>query len=308
MQPRWNGDWLDRMYNARAAVPQHPWHLGRWALASQDAREAHPCELDVAYGDDASERLDVFPADRPGGPAVVFIHGGYWRALDKADHSFLAVPLRNAGACVFVPNYALCPAVTIPDIVLQMVRALAWVHRHGARWGADARRLVVIGHSAGAHLAAMMLACRWTAWDATLPAQLVRGALGISGLYDLEPLMHAPFIRDTLRLTPDDVARASPAWLPPPRHGRMLAVVGAEESAEFQRQTTTLRRVWGERRVPVCETLPDCNHFSVLEQLSLPGTRLHQLALALTFGARVPRGQPAVGAPRVTSTGAHRRC
>ncbi|MCX7692680.1 MAG: alpha/beta hydrolase [Tepidimonas taiwanensis] len=283
---RWRPEWLNRMYDARAAVPQHPLHLARWAEASEDARLAHPCVLDVPYGEHPSERLDVFAADQPGAPVVVFIHGGYWRALDKADHSFLAVPFRNAGACVFLPNYALCPAVTIPDIVLQLVRALAWIPRHAAEFGGDGRRLTVVGHSAGGHLAAMMLACRWRQWDRTLPATLVRGAMAISGLFDLEPLRHAPFIRDTLRLTPEDVARASPAWLPAPPRGRLFAVVGGDESPEFRRQTELLRAVWGARAVPVCETIPGCHHFSVLEELSLPGTRVHQLAMGLVFGPR----------------------
>lgn len=277
-------EWLDRMYNNRALVPEHPMHFMRWAEASADAREAHPCVLDVPYGTGPQEMLDVFPAPAPGGPVVVFIHGGYWRSLDKADHSYLAVPFRNQGACVFVPNYALCPAVTIPDIVMQMVHALDWVHAHAAEYGGDPSRLYLVGHSAGGHLATQLMLCRWREVRRSLPPDLVKGVLSISGLYDLEPVMHVPFLQPSLRLTPEQVSRVSPARLPAPDHGVLYTVVGADESPEFLRHNGLMRKAWGARRVPVVERIPGRNHFSVLEDLSLPGTRLHALAMQLVFG------------------------
>jgi pimeloyl-ACP methyl ester carboxylesterase len=168
--------WLDSMYNNRMLVPAFAQHMAQWQADSAQARLSLPCELDVAYGVEPGETLDFFPAKRRGSPVVVFIHGGYWRALDKADHSFVAPALHAAGAAVVVPNYALCPAVTIPQITLQMVRALAWTWRHAERLNADPSRITVIGHSAGGHLAAMMMACHWPAFDADLPAQLVKNA------------------------------------------------------------------------------------------------------------------------------------
>jgi carboxylesterase type B len=113
---------------------------------------------------------------------LVFLHGGYWRALDKSDHSFVAPSLTQQGITVVVPNYALCPAVTIPEIVMQMVKALAWVWRHIDSWGGDASRIHVAGHSAGGHLAAMMLACDWRAYAPDLPPDLVKSVLSVSGL------------------------------------------------------------------------------------------------------------------------------
>jgi arylformamidase len=276
--------WLDRMYNNRALVPAHATHFARWAEASQDAREAHACETDLAYGEGPMETLDVFPASRPDSPVVVFIHGGYWRSLDKSDHSFIAPAFKNPGACVFIPNYALCPAVTIPQITLQMVHALAWIWRHARRYGGDPARIHVVGHSAGGHLAAMLLNCRWAEVGADLPPDLVKGALSISGLYDLEPIMHVPFLQDSLRLNPEQVALASPALLPAPRHGVLYTVAGGEESAEFIRHNKLIRQAWGKQVVPVCETIPGRNHFSVLEDLTAPWEHLHQLAIRLTFG------------------------
>jgi len=276
-----DGAWLDRMYNTRAMVPEHPEHFRRWTADSAEVMRSHPRELDVRYGGGPNEHLDIFPAAKPDAPVLVFIHGGYWRALDKRDHSFVAPALTREGICVVFPNYALCPAVTIPQIVMQLVHALAWTWRHIARHGGDPSRITVAGHSAGGHLAAMMLACVWPVYGAGLPAHMVKGALSISGLHDLEPIMHTPFLQPSLKLTAQQVRQASPALLPPPAQGRLIAVAGGDESEEFHRQARAMREAWGESRVPVCEILPGLNHFTVLEALAQPGHRLNQLALEL---------------------------
>jgi arylformamidase len=288
--------WLDRMYNNRALVPDHGEYFARWADSSQAVRKRVPCQLDIPYGNHAGEMLDVFPAgDFPthggatgqaGAPVLVFIHGGYWRSLDKADHSFVAPPFTQAGACVVVPNYALCPAVTIPRITLQMVAALAWTWRHIARYGGDPSRITVIGHSAGGHLAAMLMACDWQAYARDLPADLLKNALSISGLYDLEPMRHTPFLKDSLKLTPEQVRKASPALLPAPGRGTLYSVAGADESAEFLRQNVLIQQAWGAGVVPVCESHLGRNHFSILEALTEPSHRLHLLALQLLAGSR----------------------
>ena len=273
--------WYDGMYNNRALVPDHADYLARWARQSQEAREALRCELDLPYGAQPGETLDVFPAEQGGGPVLVFIHGGYWRALDKRDHSFVAPAFTRHNTCVVVPNYTLAPAVTIPQITLQMARAVAWTWRNARRFGGDPRRIVVAGHSAGGHLAAMLLACVWPQLDAALPRDTVRSALSISGLHDLDPIMRTPFLQSTLQLTPEQVAQASPARLPAPRAGTLYSVVGGEESPEFHRQNRLVQEAWGANRVPVCEVLPGLHHFSVLDALVEPSHRLQQLALDL---------------------------
>lgn len=282
MQP--HGAWLDRMYNNRALVPEHAEHFAAWARDSAAVRQQHPCHLDLPYGDGPNETLDIFPAEQGAtsalAPVLVFVHGGWWRSLDKADHSFIAPAFTRTGACVVLPNYALCPAVTVPDIVLQMVRALAWTWRHVARYGGDPARITVVGHSAGGHLAALLLACDWPVHAPDLPRRVVNNALSISGLYDLDVVRRIPFLKADLRLTAAQVKKASPAWLPPPARGRLATVVGAEESSEFIRHNGLMRAAWGKRRVPVCEALPGLNHFSVVEALAQPGHRLHALALS----------------------------
>jgi arylformamidase len=271
----------DRMYNNRLLVPEHPRHLQHWAQASARAREELPCELDIVYGKEPGETLDVFPAATSDAPVLVFMHGGYWRALDKSDHSFIAPAFTRAGVSVVVPNYALCPAVTVPQITLQTVHAVAWTWRHIARLGGDPRRITVAGHSAGGQLAAMMLACLWPSFDRELPPGLARSALAISALHDLEPIRHTPFLQPDLRLTPQQVAQVSPARLPEPDRGVLYSVCGGDESDEFLRQNRLIREAWGAKRVPVCEALPGLNHFSVLQALVDTEHRLHQLALEL---------------------------
>ena len=281
-----NSVWFDAQYNNRARVPDAARLLAGWARASALARSRMACALDVAYGSEPGATLDVFAATGSsaqggaGAPVLVFIHGGYWRALDKADHSFIAPAFVQAGAMVVVPNYALCPAVSIGQIAQQCTRALDWAWRHAARYGGDPARMHVIGHSAGGHLAAMLLCCDWPTVHAGLPPRFLAGAMSISGLFDLAPLRRTPFLQADLRLTAAAVRRLSPAHFPPPA-GPLLALVGAHESDEFLRQNRLIRARWGAQSVPVCETLPDHNHFTVLQDLVDPAGRAHQHALRL---------------------------
>jgi len=278
--PRLDPAWLDLQYNNRARVPEHPQILERWAIASEYARAHGSRRIDVAYGSTPAQTLDVFPTPRANAPVLVFIHGGWWRTLDKSDQSFVAPAFNQAGALVVIPNYALCPAVTIETIALQLTRALIWTYRNAALYGGDPQRIVVAGHSAGGHLAAMLLSCDWRAIDPRLPARLVRGALSISGLFDLEPIRHTPFLKGDLRLTPASVQRLSPVRFPRPS-GPLYATVGALESEEFLRQNQSIRDAWGAKSVPVCETVAGTNHFDVLRALADPQSPLHVRALQL---------------------------
>ncbi|WP_252374421.1 alpha/beta hydrolase [Hydrogenophaga sp. 2FB] len=282
--------WLEREYNNRARVPEHPAYFERWARDSAQARESGRSLINLSYGHGAGETLDVFPARRkpgaPPAPVLVFIHGGWWRSLDKSDHSFIAPAFGQHGACVVMPNYALCPAVTIPDITLQMVKALAWVYRHIAAHGGDPDRITVVGHSAGGHLATMMLACDWTLVGDDLPESLVKNALSMSGLFDLEPIMHTPSLQASLHLTPEQVRKASPALLPAPPlrergRGELVTVAGAEESSEFLRHNRLIQQAWGETVVPVCQALKGLNHFSIVDALADSKHRLHKMVRSL---------------------------
>jgi arylformamidase len=282
MRPQQDPNWLELQYNNRARVPNHAAVMGHWAEASALARAGAPAaQLEVSYGSGSGETLDIFPAAQAGAPILVFIHGGYWRMLDKSDQSFVAPAFNAQGAAVVVPNYALCPTVSVEHIVLQMAAAVAWVWRHAVEFGGDPGRIALAGHSAGGHLATMLLTCRWRELADDLPAQPLAGALSISGLYDLEPLRQTPSLQADLRLTPQAVARLSPAFFPRPKGAPLYAAVGLEESDEFLRHNRLIRDVWGPTAVPVCETVPGANHFTVLNGLVDPAARLHELALRL---------------------------
>jgi arylformamidase len=259
--------WLDSEYDQRARHPEHVEIGARWQTASALVQRLESWRSDVRYGPGDDETLDIYPTPHADAPVLVFIHGGYWRGSDKSLHGFLAPSFTVDGALVVVPNYALCPTVSIEHIALQLTRCLAWVHRHAALYGGDPSRIVVAGHSAGGHLASMMLGCRWKDVDPALPAQLVSGALAISGLFDLQ-------------LTAASVKRLSPAFFPRPRRP-LLTAVGGDETSEFKRQAALIRDQWGPTSVPVCETIPNTNHFTILHNLADPNGRLHRHALAL---------------------------
>jgi arylformamidase len=277
--------WLDAQYDNRARVPDHSQHFAQWRAESAAARERLSCRIDLRYGDTPAETLDLFPTPCRNAPVLLFIHGGYWRSLDKADHSFVAPAFVQEGVMVVVPNYALCPAVSVETIVLQMARAVAWTAGHAAPYGGDPARIVVAGHSAGGQLAALLLCCDWRAFG--LDTSPVCGALSISGLHDMAPLQRVSFLQPDLRLDAAQAARLSPAGFAPPR-APLHAFVGGDESEEYHRQLYSIRDAWGQDVVPVCHPVPGRNHFSVLRELCTPGSPVYRSALELL---RMPQGQ-----------------
>lgn len=271
---------LNDQYNARAAIPDHPQIFARWRAASRVVRNDLRYEADYFFGPSPAESLDLFPAAKRNAPLLVFIHGGYWRSLDKQDFSFLAPAFVDAGVAVAMPNYGLAPATTIEDMVRQMLRALAWLYRTAPQLGIDARRMVVAGHSAGAHLAAMMLAADWARWAPDLPPDLLRGAICISGLYDLQPLVRASFLQEDLKLTDEAAQLLSPIRYRPKLATPLVTAVGSGESAEFKRQSRLIREAW-----PHCFRhdllLPGRHHLASVEALGDPAHPLFHATLRL---------------------------
>ena len=205
---------LERQFNPRVAVPNHGEQIAARSEASARVRERLKAELDLRYGPGPKETLDIFPAAVDSAPVQLYVHGGYWRANDKSDVSFMAEPLVAAGATVVLINHDLCPDVGVGDIVEQVRRAIAWTYRHKAEHGGDPDQIYISGNSAGAHLCAMALAHDWEAKG--LPADLIKGATLITGVYDLEPVLHISVNQD-VRLDPEAARRLSPMFLPPRR-------------------------------------------------------------------------------------------
>jgi arylformamidase len=274
-------EFCEREYNARASIPEHPQIFARWAEQSAAVRRLHACVIDLNYGESAGERLDLFPASRDGAPLLVYIHGGYWRSLDKSDFAWIAPPFVNHGVSVALLNYGLAPKTPMEEIVRQMLRAHAWLYRNGDRLGYDPGRIYLAGHSAGAHLAAMMMAALWPVYGADLPIDLVKGALAVSGIYDLEPLLHAPFIQADLKLTAKRARLLSPVHMPPATERPLYTAVGALESGEFRRQTGLIAKAWRRNLVRDIH-MPGFHHLNVIEELANPASPLFDAALEMT--------------------------
>src|SRR5262245_12955792 len=168
---------LDAAYNNGAAVKNVDAIRADWDARSAAVRKNARGHLDLRYGDAARQRLDLFLADRPHAPTLLFIHGGYWQANDKERFSFVAAGPLARGINVAVVEYTLAPEARMDAIVGEIRRSVAWLSEHLRDHGADPARILVSGHSAGGHLTAAMM---------NLPA--VKGGLAISGLYDLEPI------------------------------------------------------------------------------------------------------------------------
>jgi arylformamidase len=270
----------DALYNPRLSVPNFAEIFKGWTERSAEARSRAPAYLDVPYGTHDTEKLDLFMSDGPSRGLLMFIHGGYWRALDKKDHSFIAPGFTQAGVTVAIVNYALCPAVTVEDIVRQMLQATAWLYRNGGNFGAPFGKVHVAGHSAGGHLTAMMLAALWPKFAADLPKKVVQGGFSISGVYDVAPLMHVPIVNDDVRFTPESAKRVSPAFMPPATDAPLYTAVGGEEQRGFHDQNALIAKNW--KKVHAADVAcPGENHFSILDRLAAPGSTLNTAVLRM---------------------------
>ena len=269
---------LSHEYNNRVLVPEHPQYLTRWAEASARARATMASHLDQRYGESPGETIDIFPARKGDGSCMMFIHGGYWRSLDKSDFSFLAPAWVDGGVSLALINYDLCPNVTIEEIVRQMLRASRWLYLNAEQYGMDEDRLYICGHSAGGHLAAMMMAAIWPVFDARLPKDLWKGALAVSGLYDLRPLLQVDWLNTDLKLDEASAQRLSPALLPAATRAPVMTSVGGDESSEFKRQNALLGERWRSAFAGDI-AMPGRHHFSIVDGLA-------EQSSALFAGAR----------------------
>lgn len=267
---------LEAEYNNRARVPDSAAIIGNWARDAEAFRASWSrSTLNIPYGEGARERFDLFEAEAPG-PVAMFIHGGYWQALDKSFGSHWARGLVLRGVSVAVPSYDLCPAVPLRRIVEQMRAACIALHRR------TGRRLLVAGHSAGGQLAAMLMATEWQGIDPALPARLVGAILPVSGVFELEPLIGTSIGRG-LGLTPEEARALSPRFLRP-APGELHAVVGGAESSEFIRQTHAFAAAWRGS----AEEIPGANHFTVLEPFPDPDHAL--VSFAADMAGRLAQG------------------
>jgi arylformamidase len=259
-------------YNNRARVPEHADIFARWSRDAEffraEALKGGRAELGLSYGDTARQSLDLFfPRAGETAPIALFIHGGWWRSLDPSMFSHMARGLNDHGVTVAVAGYDLCPNVTIGDIVTQIRRACI------SLWERFGQRMLAVGHSAGGHLTAAMVATDWRAEFPKAPADLVPAGYAISGVFDLLPLLHISANED-FRLD-DAGARALSPALWPVASGRVLdAVVGALESNEFKRQSQVIASSWQSTARTRYEEISGTNHFTVLDPLDDPSSAM----------------------------------
>ena len=262
---------LEAEYNNRAMVPEHPAIFERWRRDSLHFRETTPCTLDLAYGPELRHKLDLFHATNPRG-TVVFVHGGYWRTLDKSDFSFLAKSFVDAGLSVAAINYRLCPSVPISDVVEDCRRALTWIIANGGAHNLPIERIALTGHSAGGHLVAMLYATDWQ--QRQCDTSCIIGGMALGGVYDLEPLIQCSMNAD-LKLNHHTARAASPIKLVPTLTVPLHLAVGAAESRAFRTQSHRLAAAWPS----VCEApeeMENANHFTVVDCFAQPA---HQTCL-----------------------------
>jgi arylformamidase len=267
-------------YNNRIRIPEYLEFVERWRTVSAAWRDAAGGELDLPYGPGERQRYDLFPAGGPGAPAplVVHIHGGYWPLGRRQDTAFVSRAFNAAGIDVAIPSYSLCPSVSVLQIIDELRACVA------ALWQRTRKRPIAIGHSAGGHLTAALLATDWRAVPG-VPADLVRAGCAISGVFELAPLIPTTMNR-ALQLDDAAAAAASPALWPPPPPGRTLvAAVGAEETPEFHRQSRALVEAWARAGVATeYLPVPGVHHFSVVDELTRPDSVLFRRIVALARG------------------------
>ena len=266
-------DEIDRQYDAAATVPDLGVYIQRYTEVSARARQRFAGKLDLQYGPTRAEVLDVYPAETVDAPIHLFIHGGYWRRLSKNESCFMVETFVPAGATVVAVNYALAPKVSIDEIVRQNRAAIAWIYRHARDLGADPERIYISGHSAGGHLVGMMLSTDWEG-EYGLPANLIKGACTISGVFDLEPLRFTR-INAWAQLDVGAVLRNSPIHHLPEVGCPLIVSYGGLETKEFRRQSDEYAAKWSTHGFP-CRTvdMPDFNHFTVVEELNNPESPL----------------------------------
>jgi arylformamidase len=261
----YNQEQLDNQYNTRLQVPDYADYFERWERLSRQTEKEHTIFKNIFYGTHPEECVDIFPAEKKLAKTMVFLHGGYWHLLDKSLFHFLAPAfLKNNITTVFI-NYPLVPAASIDMIVSSCHKAMRWVRSNIMRFNGDPSQLYIMGHSAGGHLASMLLADDLT---------FLKGVILLSGLFRLEPIMLS-YLNDVLRMDMEIAERNSPVFLKPTNSCPLLLVTGTDETDEFKDQTMEMYNNWKNEHnhIDVLK-IPGKNHYSILDAVVETGSSL----------------------------------
>ena len=266
---------LDAAYNNTAAVGQEKRnrYVADWTARSKALADKVKARRDLRYGEAPRNRIDFYPGGKPGAPTFVFIHGGYWQMSDKENYGCVGAGPLAHGLNVALIEYTLAPAIKMDGIVAEVKRAVGWIVSHLGEFGASRDGIYVGGHSAGGHL---------TASVAAEPG--VKGALPISGLFDLEPI-RLSYLNDAVRMDEAEARRNSPLLHLPDKASPAVVSVGEDELPELRRQSADYYAAWTRkglkgRYLP----LKGHEHFSILEELASPDGKLTAAVLDLIAG------------------------
>jgi arylformamidase len=282
---------VDKAYAPSRSLPEGVFqaNMDLYRDRSLEVYRTQAHERHVIYDAASGQRLDIVPAPGPGlKPAFVFIHGGYWRMLSKNESVYMAPALNARGITLVAPDYSLAPATSLEEIVRQVRAAIAWLWHHGAEHGIDPERIFVGGHSAGGHLTGAVVAGGWRE-AMGLPENVIKGAMPVSGLFDLEPITHS-FVNEWMGLDAARAASLSPVFHLPPTPCRMVVAWGGEETRGFHDQARLWLDAWREKRYPATELkVPARHHFDIVLDWCDPESAMTQALVAMVFDARVVR-------------------
>ena len=276
---------VDTAYSPSRSLPEgvFPAHMDLYRDRSLEVYRTRPHVRDLIYDAASGQGLDIVPAPGPGlKPAFVFIHGGYWRMLSKNESVYPAPALNARGITLVAPDYSLAPATSLEEIVRQVRAAIAWLYRHGAEHGIDPERIFVGGHSAGGHLTGAVVADGWRT-AAGLPENVIKGAMPVSGLFDLEPITRS-FVNEWMGLDRARSDALSPLFHLPPAPCRMVVAWGGDETRGFHDQARLWLDAWRLKGYPATELLvPQRHHFDIVLDWCDPESALTRALAAMIF-------------------------
>lgn len=256
----YNQEQLNNQYNNRLHVPDYADYFERWEKLSRQTEKEHTVFKNIFYGNHPEECVDIFSAVNVSSKTMVFIHGGYWHLLDKTLFHFLAETFLKYNVTTVLLNYPLAPSATMDAIVSSCRNAIRWLHDNLSRFNEDASQMYIMGHSAGAHLASMLLV------DDV--GNFLKGVVSLSGLFRLEPVMLSN-INEILKMDKEMAMRNSPVYLNPVNHCPLLLVTGADETDEFKDQSAEMYNNWKIKHTCIeLLQIPGKNHYSILDAVT----------------------------------------
>ena len=242
------------------------------------------CFKDVQYGNDEPQKLDIFPAAVDRAPILVDIHGGGWRSGSRNIRSFPASSVTKAGVMWVPIDYGLAPNYSIHQMVDHVRSAIVWLYHNVSKYGGDPSKLYVSGNSAGGHLTGCILMPNWHK-NFGVPSDIIKGACAISGVYDLQALVHAEYgYNDELGMDIETAQNFSPLFNLPTKGCPLIVSYGAPEPNEFRRQSRVYYEAWKDGGFPATEIVVNgAHHFAMSRQMSDPNSALFQAVTKMIY-------------------------